>query len=331
VKRILLSCIFLSVIYCVLAQEKLPAHIISMEEYTKAKTFLIKDLDKDTYVKFENTYVLDRYESRKPYFIIGDDGKKKRIDLYKFLLKEGMQELGTIIFYSNEKGTIYSACLPTANADSKIWEQYFSDIHTIEKTEPNYILKLSYVLSKEFSFQQFKQANLGKDISKEAGTYGSDICFPGDVLVSMADGSQKILSTIKAGDQIITVDALTNTPQTTIVKALAEHEAKNYSLTKILLLSVKEVTNKHVTETYLSHRALSATPNHPILTEDGEKPAGAVKPNDRILCKEPNGQYISYIVVDTNEVIEGIQKVYNIEAQSGTTFMMNGVMVKQKN
>ncbi|RYG30915.1 MAG: hypothetical protein EOO01_36100, partial [Chitinophagaceae bacterium] len=53
------------------------------EQYEKVKSFTVKDLDNDTYVKIENTYVLDRYEARKPYFITGDDGLKKRIDLYK--------------------------------------------------------------------------------------------------------------------------------------------------------------------------------------------------------------------------------------------------------
>jgi hypothetical protein len=46
---------------------------LTLDEYKKAKTYTIADLDKDTYVKFDNAYVLDRYESRKPYFITGSD------------------------------------------------------------------------------------------------------------------------------------------------------------------------------------------------------------------------------------------------------------------
>ena len=115
---------------CVLdAQTAGPTHILSMEEYQKAKTFTVKDLDNDSYVKIENTYVLDRYESRKPYFITGDDGQKKRIDLYRLLLKDGMQDLGMMIFYTTEKGILYKACLPDFKAPSKVWEKYFEDIH----------------------------------------------------------------------------------------------------------------------------------------------------------------------------------------------------------
>ncbi len=150
---------------------------LTMAEYQKAKSFAIKDLDTETYVKFENAYILDRYEARKPYFITGDDGLKKRMDLYKLLSKEGMQELGTMVFYTNEKGKQYKAVLPNFTADGKVWEKYFEDIHAIDKEEKNFVLKLSYILSKELSFQQYKALNQGKDLKAESATYGNDICF----------------------------------------------------------------------------------------------------------------------------------------------------------
>jgi hypothetical protein len=331
VKLILLILSFLSLHVFAIAQDKSTSRIINFDDYQKAKTFKIADLDKDTYVKFENQYVLDRYESRKPYFITGDDGKKQRIDLYKLIWKEGMQEIGTVIFYTNENGKLYTACLPSIKAESKIWEQYFTDIHAIDKVEANYVLKLSYVLSKEFSYQQYKGSNQGKDLSKEAGTYGSDICFPGDMMVDMADGSQKMLRTIQPGDVVITVDAVTKVAQNTVVKNLAVHEAKNYAITKILLQSVRESITATATEVQLLFKELAVTPNHPILTSKGEKPAAKVVLNDKILCKEQSGKITEYIVIDVNESAGGIQRVYNMEAQTGTTFMMNGVMVKQKN
>ena len=330
-KFIVLFFSFLCLNFIVNAQEKSNSHIINLDDYQKAKTFKIADLDKDTYVKFENTYVLDRYESRKPYFITGDDGKKKRIDLYKLIWKDGMQEMGTVIFYTNENGKLFTACLPSVKAESKLWEQYFTDIHAIDKIEPNYVLKLSYVLSKEFSYQQYKFSNQGKDLSKEAGTYGSDICFPGDMMVDMADGTQKMLRNIQPGDAVITVDAISKLPQATIIKNLAVHEAKNYAITKILLQTAHESFTTTATIVQLFNKELQVTPNHPILTTTGEKPAGQVALNDKILCKELSGNYIEYKVVDITESAGGIQKVYNMEAQTGTTFLMNGVMVKQKN
>ena len=282
-KKFLAGLLLLAIQFGVKAQDT-AKHIFSMEEYEKTKTFKIKDLDNDTYVKFENTYVLDRYESRKPYFITGDDGKKKRIDIYRLLLREGKQELGTLIFYTNESGVLYEACLPNFRANPKVWEKYFEDIHAIDKIEPNFVLKLSYVLSKEFGFQLYKAANQGKDISREAGTYGMDICFPGDVEVSMWDGSKKILSEIKKGDRIITVDPATKKPTTTQVTALVSHEEKNYAITKLLLLEANEKQLAWGTLVNLSAKELNATPNHPVVTTAGEKKMGDVKEGDEILC-----------------------------------------------
>lgn len=330
-KKILLIPALLSVSVLLFAQAPTPAHILTMEEYEKAKTFAVKDLDNDSYVKFENVYVLDRYESRKPYFITGDDGQKKRIDLYRFLLKDGMQELGMMVFYTNEKGKLYKACLPDFKAPTKIWEKYFEDIHAIDKVEPNFVLKLSYILSKELGFQLYKAANQGKDLSKEAGTYGSDICFPGTVAVSMADGSKKLLSEVKQGDKIVTVDPATHVATTTLVTALVTHEEKNYAITKLVLLSANEKLTASGKEISLVCKELTATPNHPVITKTGEKKIGEVTEGDEILCADKQtGIYEKYTVWIKSEQAGGMQKVYNILTNGGSTFIMNDVMVLQK-
>ena len=317
--------------FIIQAQDSSKPRTLSIDEYEKAKTFAVKDLDKDTYIKFENTYVLDRYEGRKPYFITGDDGNKKRIDLYRLLLREGKQELGTMIYYTNEKGKIYQACLPNFRAGANIWEKYFTDIHAIDKQEPNFVLKLSYVLSKELGFQLYKAANQGKDISREAGTYGMDICFPGDMQVQMADGSKKWLRDIKTGDQVITVDPTTKQPGITTVTALAAHEEKNYAITHLVLLNVYEKQDAKTVCVQLSAKELNATPNHPLLTANGSTLAGAVQEGDELLCLDKiTGRYNRYIVWTKTEQAGGIQKVYNIETKTGNTFVMNEVMVLQK-
>src|SRR6201996_5967325 len=185
------------------AQDTAASRALTMPEYEKAKTFSVGDLDKDTYVKFENAYILDRGGFGKPYFITGDDGMKKRIDLYKLLLKEGRVELGTVIYYTTENGKRYTACMPGYKADAKVWRKYFEDIHAIDKEEPFFVLKLSYVLSEELGFQLYRSAKgqQGAAVNREAGTYGNDICFPGEMRVSMADGGEKALRDVRAGDK----------------------------------------------------------------------------------------------------------------------------------
>lgn len=328
-KSFFLSVGLLAGVFSAYSQEK--GRTLTMAEYEKAKTFAVKDLDNDTYVKFENAYVLDRYESRKPYFITGDDGKKKRIDIYKLLAKEGMQDLGIMVFYTNEQGTLYKACMPHFTADPKVWEKYFEDVHAIDKQEANFVLKLSYVLSKEFGFQLYKAANQGKDISKEAGTYGTDICFPGTMQVSMADGSTRSLSAIRPGDRIISLDPQTQAPQVVTVKELTSHHPKNYAITRLTLLAAQTTTTPTGTAITLHTKVLQATPNHPILTQAGEKPIGSVTTQDILLCQDPaTGRYQSFQVWHVSESAGGLQPVYNIVADKGTTFIMNGVMVMQK-
>jgi hypothetical protein len=315
------------------AQDTAGNRALTMSEYDKVKTFTVGDLDKDTYVKIENTYILDRGGFGKPYFITGDDGMKKRIDLYKLILKEGRVDLGTIIYYTTEKGKLYTACMPGYKADGKVWEKYFEDIHAIDKEEKFFVLKLSYVLSKELGFQLYRAAAAGngKELTREAGTYGNDICFPGDMQVTMADGSTKSLRSVKAGDAVRAVDPVTRQAKTVNVKELTVHEAKNYAITQLLLLAVATENTSAAKEVCLLSKMLRATPNHPMVTLSGEKKAGELKEGDRVLClDEKTGRYTEFTVWEKREFAGGVQKVYNIVAGGGDTFLMNDVMVLQK-
>src|ERR1700722_17219302 len=241
-KSILFAGVLLLAGMGVRAQDSTGGRALTLAEYEKAKTFSVADPDKDTYVKFENAYILDHSGFGKPYFITGDDGKKKRIDLYKLLLKEGRVELGTVIFYTTETGKRYTACMPGYKADAKVWRKYFEDIHAIDKEESFFVLKLSYVLSEELGFQLYRAANgqQGAAVNRaEAGTYGNDICFPGEMRVTMGDGSSKMLSAVRPGDEVVTVDPVTHAREATVVKELTVHAVKNYAITRLVLVSAR--------------------------------------------------------------------------------------------
>jgi hypothetical protein len=223
--------------------------------------------------------------------------------------------------------------MPGYKADGKIWEKYFEDIHAIEKEEKFFVLKLSYVLSKELGFQLYRAAaaGQGKELSREAGTYGNDICFPGDMRVTMADGSARTLSEVRAGDAVRTVDPVTREAKTVMVTELTVHEAKNYAITNLLLLAVAEENTLAGKEIHLLSKSLQATPNHPMFTCSGEKKAGELAEGEKVLClDEKTGRYTEYMVWAKNETAGGVQKVYNIVAGGGSTFIMNDVMVLQK-
>lgn len=330
-KLLFVSFIILAGLFQSIAQGAAALKGMSAEQYEKIKTFTVKDLDNDTYVKIENTYVLDRYEGRKPYFITGSDGLKKRMDIYKVLLKEGMQDLGVLVFYTNEKGQQYKVCLPNMATDPKVWEKTFEDIDKVDQQEKFFALKLSYVLSKEFSFQSFKAANGGKVSSKESETYGNDICFPGNTAVSMAGGQQKQMQDIRPGDEVVTVDPVSGKQFTVRVKELTVHEAKNYAITGLLLVTVKETFTTTGIDLFMDTKELSATPNHPVLTKSGEKKIGEVRPGDEVLSlDQQTGEYRTYTVWNKQQYGRGKQPVYNIVAESGSTFVINEVMVLQK-
>lgn len=332
-KKILLTGVLLCSLLTVRAQDTSAPNPrpLTMSEYEKAKAYTIKDLDNDTYAKFDNAYVLDRYEQRKPYFITGDDGKKKRIDLYKLIAKDGMQEIGTVIFYTTETGKLYTSVMPDFTADGKVWEKYFEDIHGIDKVEQFYVLKLSYVLSKETSFQLYKSLNQGKDVKADNGTYGNDICFPGTDKVRMADGSEKLLSEIKAGDQVVTIDPVSKQQTVAAVKALVMHTAKNYAITQLLVWDAQEHQQGNGVDVQLHTKVLEATPNHPMTTSVGQKKMGEIKEGEEILCLDDATQtYRHFTVIRKTETAAGVQPVYNMVTDSGTTFIMNDVMVMQK-
>jgi hypothetical protein len=330
-KNILFICSLVLFSVCAIAQEKPASRGITMAEYDKSKTFTVKDLDNDTYVKFENAYILDRYEAKKPYFITGDDGLKKRVDLYKLIAKEGMLELGTVAFYTNENGKQYRATLPNFMADPKVWTKYFEDIHAIDKEEKNFVLKLSYVLSKEFSFQLYKFENQGKDISAESATYGNDICFTGSMEVSMANGKKKLIQDIRPGDKVITVDPATGQAAPISVKELAVHDEKNYAVTEVIMIRAVQTDRNRAHYVELRSAMLNATPNHPVLTNSGRKELGQIKEGDEILSlNSATNKYEPFIVWNIRNKTEGPQKVYNIVAESGETVVINGVMVLQK-
>lgn len=329
--RIKLLLIVSAVSFTISAQDVPNPRPLKLDEYEKAKTYTVKNLDEETYLKFDNAYILDRYEMRKPYFVTGDDGLKKRIDLYNFIAKDGMQQLGILIFYTNEKNVVYKALLPNFTADAKVWEKYFEDIHAIDKSEKNFVLKLSYIISKELGYQIYKSLNDGKDLAKESATYGNDICFPGDQEVTLSNGTVKRLEDIKAGDQVVTVDASTNKRSIITVESLIEHEAKNYALTQLTLVKAVEKTSSDGTDVKLSARILKATPNHPMKTSNGEKRIGDLKAGEKVLClNEQSGEYELFDIMNTAEVVQGKQKVYNITGSSDAPFVMNGVLVLQK-
>jgi hypothetical protein len=324
-KQVIAASLLMAAVAVVRAQDTTAVRALTLTEYEKAKTFSVQDPDKDTYVKFENAYILDHSGFGKPYFITGDDGKRKRIDLYKLIRKEDRSVIGTVIYYTNEAGKRYTTCMPDYRADTAVWRRYFEDVHAIDKQEPFFVLKLSYVLSKELGYQLYRSARAGQGVvdRSESGTYGNDICFPGDMRVTMAGGGTKLLSSVKSGDRVVTVDPGTRREQVVTVRELTVHTIKNYAITRLVMVSAVARGDREVV---LSSRVLEATPNHPM---GNGKTAGELVVGDKVWCADGKA-YREFTIWDKTEGAGGAQAVYNLVADGGSTFLVNGVVVRQK-
>jgi intein/homing endonuclease len=127
----------------------------------------------------------------------------------------------------------------------------------------------------------------------------------------------------------MTVDPSTHAAIPVVVKELTVHAAKNYAITRLLLLAVTtDVSGRQVN---LQCKELEGTPNHPMVTATGDATMGELKEGDRVLCLDgTTGRYAEFTVWNKEESAGGVQSVYNIVADGGNTFIMNGVMVRQK-
>src|SRR5260221_8186625 len=140
--------------------------------------------------------------------------------------------------------------------------------------------------------------------------------------VTMADGLQKLLSEVKAGDRVVTVDPVTQLSTTVTVKELTVHAAKNYAVTRVMLLSATENSDRVVT---LVSKVLQATPNHPMVTAEGDKKMGELKEGDKVLClDEKTGRYQEFTVWDKTEAAGGGEPVFNIGVGGGRTVFFDG-------
>jgi 3-dehydroquinate synthase class II len=132
----------------------------------------------------------------------------------------------------------------------------------------------------------------------------------------MAGGGQKLLSEVKAGDEVMTVDPSTHAAVPVTVKALTVHAAKNYAITRLLLLAVTtDVSGRQVN---LRCKELEGTPNHPMVTTTGDATMGELAEGDRVLCFDgKTGRYDEFTVWGKEESAGGVQPVYNIVADGG--------------
>mgnify|MGYP006294491351 CR=1 FL=1 len=310
------------------AQDDAPQGM-TQEEYKLAKTATVEDLDNDTYVKIgDGDYVLDRYEMKPPYFITGDSGIKKRLDVYKFLDRESMGELGLVVYFTNtEADETFNLVIPNMATKGDVWNMYFDDIHQHDREEGDVALKMSYVLSKEVAY--LMQKSSGVDMSAmDQDNSDYDFCFAADAKVMMADGSEKIISEVEVGDVVLTLSEGISKPVQ--VEGIDIHQKAEIQLAKVVLFPVESVTASLNGTESAAATELIATANHPVLTTKGKKALGELQANDILLKYDAqSGQSVAYKVHFVATVFDTVNKVYNLDVE-GESYLVNQVLVMEK-
>ncbi|MBD0260429.1 MAG: hypothetical protein ICV83_32330, partial [Cytophagales bacterium] len=254
------------------AQEK--ARGLTLEEYKKAKAFTVNDLDNDTYVKFDNAYVLDRYEMRPPYVFKYSDGIERRIYLYRLLDNKTKASLGmTAIYFTPGDGKKMHVCIPNPQAEKAVWAQYIDDLKEHTAAEKGFGSAFAYVTSRELA------ALVGGGTGATAVSAGKtdfDVCFPAFARVTLADGTEKAIADVRPGDRVASYDAVTGTLQTAVVQAVQVHDRQPYLVQSVVLTTTDLFASRegHRPGTQL---VLQATPNHPVWTPTGAVPLGKLQ------------------------------------------------------
>lgn len=291
---------------------------IKLIEFEAVKKIVIKNLDKDTYVK-EGNFVLDNATS--PYVFKFSDGLERRIYLYKVLEVAGMKQIANLMVFTTPKdGKRISLVIPNPLAEKETWGKYIDDLKDGEKSVSGFSSCVAFVLAKEFS-------GVAGEKGKEEDKY--EYCFPADVKVNMADGQLKNISDVIVGDRVISYNAKTKSSETTIVEKIDVHVNKQFDIIKVLLVDPSEMITASVEVKYRL-KELEATANHPIFTEKGKVNFGDLKVGQSVFVYDTElNRFKKFNVFITNAGTKKVNKVYNLVTEKNN-YLVNSVVVLKK-
>lgn len=314
------------------AQDKTRA--ITLDEYKKVKTFQIKDLENETYVKFDNAYVLDRYEMRPPYVFKYSDGIERRIYLYRLLDNTTKASLGMVAMYVTPgDGKKVSVVIPNALADKTVWVQYIDDLKEYSQMEKGFGSTFSYVTSKEMA----ALAGGGSGTTASSGSKTDyDVCFPAFARVTLADGSNKPISEVKVGDMIASYNKNTGQLETATVQEVQIHAEQPYAVSSVSLLKA-DVYATRAMRLPSQKIVLEGTANHPVWTKNGSKALGQLVAGEEVMGLETTtgAAALFQVITDNQDPLSTAEnvfytdRVYNLVTDK-SNYVVNNTVVLSK-
>lgn len=290
----------------------------SPEQYDALKTLQVENLERDTYVFFdEEGFILDRYELKPAYTFNFSDEIERKVYLYLVYPTETEDTLGSILFYQREDVTI-ALPLPGAGSPPETWGKYIDDLKYTGEDESGFLACIGFVVSKEFS-----SLLAGSNAAiEEEGEY--EYCFAPSTMIQMADGSKRMISEVSPGEQVLAYSSSENSWKAEEVTGIDIHQKKQISVLTIFYLDPTVNLSSSSVEVPLS--SLTLTPGHPVFVDGKRIQAKNLTPGMFLTISTSEGLE-DVVVMGVSQ--SDINTVYNLQIEDGA-FLADQILVWPK-
>lgn len=198
----------------------------------------------------------------------------------------------------------------------------------LSKKSPSWFLLniIIFIVSSSISFVSVGQV-LIKNISaqKEFANPG----FPSNALILLADGSEKHIKDIQAGDAIASYEPVAGGYITTLVTKLQTNETEKTPITSVMLI-LEDFAVSLQANGGLAGVTLQAASDQPVLTANGKKELGKVAEGEILFCyDETSGQFHAFSVYAVQHNAFEIDKTYSLVTENKCYLVNNTVVLEQ--
>lgn len=290
----------------------------SPEQYDALKSIQVENLERDTYVFFdEEGFILDRYELKPAYTFNFSDEIERKVYLYLVYPTETEDTLGSILFYQREEMTI-ALPLPGAGSPPATWGKYIDDLKYTGEDESGFLACIGFVISKEFS--SLLAGN--NAIAEEEGEY--EYCFSGNTNVTMADGTQRLISDLAPGDEVLSYSSGHGSWESQPITGIDIHRKKEIPV--ITLYYLDPTTNLAGSSGELPLSSLTLTPGHPVYVNGQRKAAGTLTVGMSLSLSSSEGTRTATIMAISSSTLP---EVYTLQIEEGA-FLADHILVWPK-
>ena len=298
--------IFFALCSCAFAQDNQRG--ITLAEYTKVKTVVLKNVEKKTYIR-EQGFIFDRPEENLFSFNL-NDGIERKVYLYQIIDGTSTKNIGSLAVFTMQ-GKQINLAIPNKLAPNEVWTQYLNDLKTSNKAADGLAVCIAFILSKGVT-------DITKDSTLEET---NDLCFPTETFINLADGNEKPIAEVKIGDSVTGI-----VPRKVV--RVDVHEG-TFQLNRILVRPNGQAwVSTHLKGGLI---ALEATQNHPVLTLMGKRTVGQLKKGDWLFVRDAvSGRYLTAEIAKIEINARTVSQVFNLKTEGGT-YEAESIIVLDKN